>query len=62
MSKFRFGYFMAMWTIAEGEKRKQEESHRHRQESKKNLQTIHKQNVSKSLGQHRYVYLYNRSR
>lgn len=62
MSKFRFGYFMAMWAIAMDEKRKQEEYHRQRQESKKNLQTIHKQNVSKSLGQHRYVYLYNRSR
>ena len=62
MSKFRFGYFMAMWAIAEGEKRKQEERYHQRQESKRNLQKIHKQNVSKSLGQHRYRYLFNRSR
>ena len=55
MSKSDFWFFMATWAIAEDEKRKRAETQRQRQENKNVLQQIHRRNVSRTLGQHRYV-------
>ncbi len=58
----KFWQFMVTWAILEDEKRKQEERHCQRQESKNVSQQMRKRNISKSLGQHKFMYLSNRSR
>ena len=62
MSKFNFWGFWVAWAIIEDAKRKAEDRIRQRQENKNVSQQIRKRNVSKSLGQHRYMYLSKRSR
>ena len=62
MRKSDFWFFIVSWAIVEDEKRKREEMHRQRQENKNVSRRIRKQNVSKGLGQHKYMYLSKRSR
>ena len=62
MSKSGFWFFMATWALAENERWKREEERHQRKENKNISQQIRRRNVSKSLGQHKYVYLSKKSR
>ena len=60
MSKFNFSNFIHLMAVI-GFDEKNNNVQR-RQENKKISQTIHKRNVSNSLGQHKFMYLSKRSR
>ncbi len=61
MSKFNFfGLATLTWAMIENERQKKE--FYQRQENKNVAQRMRKQSISRCLGQHKYMYLSNRSR
>ena len=62
MRKLNVWGVIAAWAVIEDEKRKQENRHHQRQESKNFSQQIRKRNISKSLGQHKFMNSIYRSR